>query len=146
MRFVKNKDYFMWKKNRQCHIAHFPNNGTIKWAHHFTKECAPVTEHGPFSWSAEVWLVHRVIWMALWINKETKQTTLALPTKLTSQGASQVDNRQGAYTHRGPRAAQFVLHRISVHFPIFSFSVFAYHLATRLLSTMGTFLWLKAQR
>ena len=56
----------------------------MKCAHHFTNERAPVADHAPCSWSAEVWLVHRLVWMALWINKETKLTTLAPPTKLTS--------------------------------------------------------------
>ena len=60
----------------------------MKCAHLFTNERAPETDHAPCSWSAEVWLVHRVVWMALLINKETKQTTLAPPTKLTVRSKS----------------------------------------------------------
>ena len=50
-----------------------PNNGTMKCAHLCTNQRAPVADHAPCLWSAEVWLVHRRVWMALWINKETKQ-------------------------------------------------------------------------
>ena len=69
-----------------------PNNGTMKCAHLFTNERAPVADQ-------LIWLDHSVVWMALLINKETKQTTLAPPTKLAVKIKAisvSVDNGKGA--------------------------------------------------
>ena len=75
-----------------------PNNGTMKCAHLFTNERAPVITRLARG-DQLIWLVHSVVWMALLINKETKQTTLASPTKLAVKIkviSVSVDNGKGA--------------------------------------------------
>ena len=106
------------------YFAHIPHNGTIKCTHHFTNERTPITDHVPCSWLAEVWLVHRVRCMDLWIYKETKQTTLAPPTKLMSQRWDSGGRVCGAWTAHCPIC--FVQDKRTVS-PSFHFSVFGSH-------------------